>query len=170
MEYLSLRVFGVLHHEYYQLLQHVAIDCLSEVDCGGWSFHCRERGFKVYPTGDDARKATDTQLRTRPVFSTREAPFLSNASQYLMQDYFTLLALHMPALTPAMGRPDKDLLLGALKKNCIDMKSDEIHSWGRKHFLYEYRWLHSDIKNMAYFYVHRLFNELTTTLQLKDGL
>ena len=24
---------------------------------GGWSFHCRERGFKVYPTGDDARNA-----------------------------------------------------------------------------------------------------------------
>ena len=132
---------------------------------GGWSFHCRERGFKVYPTGVDAENATVEQLRTRPVFSTREAPFLSSASQYLKQDYFTLLALHMPALTPSMGRPDKDLLLGALKKNCIDMKSDEIHSWGRKHFLYEYRWLHSDIKNMAYFYTHSVFSHLAEILQ-----
>ena len=162
MEYLSLRVFGVLHHEYYQLLQHVAIDCLSEVDCGGWSFHCRERGFKVYPAGDDARNATDVQLRTRPVFSTREAPFLSNASQYLMQDYFTLLALHMPVLTPAMGRPEGATFSDTTPLSSIDMVPIKDNGWGRDSDVYRNRWLHSDVKNMAYFYVNELFKMLNS--------
>ena len=129
---------------------------------GGWSFHCRERGFKVYPTGDDARNATDVQLRTRPVFSTREAPFLSNASQYSDEDYFTLLALHMPALTPAMGRLGDVTFSNVASLNPTDMITVKNNGWGREHFEYNARWLHSDIKNMAYFYVHELFQTLSS--------
>ena len=138
---------------------------------GGWSFHCRERGFKVYPTGDDARNATDAQLQTRPVFSTREAPFLSNASQYSDEDYFTLLALHMPALTPAMGRPDGQILNPLLPMTNKDMPSfigyegSLFREWGRNHPLYKNRWLHSDVKNMAYFYIHPLFSHMVEILQ-----
>ena len=135
---------------------------------GGWSFHCRERGFKVYPIGDDARNATDAQLRTRPVFSTREAPFLSNASQYSDEDYFTLLALHMPALTPAMGRPDGQSLNSITNNDMpsfIRHEDETSREWGRNYSLYEDRWLHSDIKNMAYFYVHPLFSHMAEILQ-----
>ena len=135
---------------------------------GGWSFHCRERGFKVYPTGDDARNATDAQLQTRPVFSTREAPFLSNASQYSDEDYFTLLALHMPALTPAMGRPDGQTLDSITNNDMpsfIKHEGDTSREWGRNYSLYKNRWLHSDVKNMAYFYIHPLFSHMVEILQ-----
>ena len=132
---------------------------------GGWSFHCRERGFKVYPTGDDARNATDTRLRTRPVFSTRETPFLSNASQYSDEEYFTLLALHMPALTPAMGRPENATFSDVASLNSIDMITVKNNGWGREHFEYKGRWLHSDVKDMAYFYVHELFQTLNSLVK-----
>ena len=45
------------------------------------------------------------------------------------------------------------------------MKSDEIRTWGRRHSLYEDHWLHSNVKNMAYFYTHSLFFHLETILQ-----
>ena len=132
---------------------------------GGWSFHCRERGIKVYPTGDDAQNATDEQLRTRPVFSTREAPFLSNVSQYSNEDYFTLLALHMPALTPAMGKPENATFSNIASFNPTDMITLKSEEWGREHFEYRTRWLHSDIKNMAYFYVYNLFRTLNSLVK-----
>lgn len=130
---------------------------------GGWSFHCRERGFKVYPTGDDARNATDAQLRTRPVFSTREAPFLSNASQYSDEEFFTLLALHMSALTPAMGRPENSSTFIPGSRS-INMAADK-KGWGRGSNVYGSRWLHSDIKNMAYFYIHEFFEDLNSLVK-----
>lgn len=76
-----------------------------------------------------------------------------NASQYSNEDYFTLLALHMPALTPAMGRP-----MGV--EQGYDMVAKRTKHWGRDHFEYKTRWLHSDIKDMGYFYVYQLFQEL----------
>jgi len=32
--------------------------------------------------------------------------------------------------------------------------------WGRNHKDYGKRWLHSDMKDMAYFYTHKLYKEL----------
>ena len=33
-------------------------------------------------------------------------------------------------------------------------------AWGRWHATYEDRWLHNDIRNMAFLYTHRLFAKL----------
>ncbi len=80
-----------------------------------------------------------------------------NTSQYSNKDYFTLLALHMPALTPAMGRPEGSIIIIPNSQNIDMVKSKD--GWGRNHFEYKTRWLHSDIKNMAYFYIKPLFEQ-----------
>ena len=81
-----------------------------------------------------------------------------NASQYSNEDYFALLALHMPALTPAMGRPEGSIIIIPNSQNIDMVKSKD--GWGRDHFEYKTRWLHSDITDMGYFYVYQLFQEL----------
>jgi len=35
-----------------------------------------------------------------------------------------------------------------------------INGWGRSHEVYEYDWQHSDMKDMAYFYVYKLYDEI----------
>ena len=77
----------------------------------------------------------------------------------------------MPALTPAMGRPDGQILNPLLPMTNKDMPSfigyegSLFREWGRNHPLYKNRWLHGDIKNMAYFYVHELFQALNSLVR-----
>ena len=74
----------------------------------------------------------------------------------------------MPALTPAMGRPDGQTLDSITNNDMpsfIKHEGDTSREWGRNYSLYEDRWLHSDIKNMAYFYIHLLFSHMVEILQ-----
>lgn len=70
-----------------------------------------------------------------------------------------------------MGRPDRQILNPLVPitntdmPSCIGAEGALFREWGRNHFLYENRWLHSDIKNMAYFYVHPLFSHMAEILQ-----
>jgi hypothetical protein len=34
------------------------------------------------------------------------------------------------------------------------------NGWGRMHGTYQDRWLHGDIKNMSYFYNHKIFDSI----------
>lgn len=77
----------------------------------------------------------------------------------------------MPALTPAMGRPDItrfNPLIPVVNKDMPSFIGNEeapYREWGRNHSLYENRWLHSDVKNMAYFYVYNLFRTLNSLVK-----
>jgi hypothetical protein len=71
----------------------------------------------------------------------------------------------MPALTPAMGRPDGqtlDFITNNDMPSFIRHEDETSREWGRGSDVYGSRWLHSDIKNMAYFYVHELFQTLSS--------
>lgn len=97
-----------------------------------------------------------------PVFSYGGTPLNNrNASQ---DDIWLALAKYVPAIsspvggTPAFDNPDRfnDLNSSAYRVG-----------WGRSHNVYGQSWLHSDMKDMAYFYVYPLYDELRQKGSLK---
>lgn len=145
-------------------------------DIAGWSFcyiqdpehpfdsYGNSRFIRKYPNGAATSEASDELLRTDPVFSTDGTPLLplsssEDVSKYPQEEYFELLALAIPSLTPAMGRPE------GMTQNTksIDM-SGQKDGWGRESDILGTNWLHSDIKNMAFFYTYKVFNEIKNLL------
>jgi hypothetical protein len=43
---------------------------------------------------------------------------------------------------------------------CKSLISYRPNGWGRMHGTYQDRWLHGDIKNMSYFYNHKIFDSI----------
>ncbi len=76
-----------------------------------------------------------------------------------------LLAVAIPALSPAAGKtvtgvPDRNRNMN------VDFKPTN-GDWGRDGMPYYKRWLHSDMKVMAYLYTHLLFDKLVDEGDLK---
>jgi hypothetical protein len=49
----------------------------------------------------------------------------------------------------------------------VDDNDHKPNGWGRDDDDYHTRWLHSDLRNTAYFYTYELFNELVAQGGLK---
>ena len=113
-------------------------------------------------TMGEANAATPDNLRTNAVF--RHDPstmFVSNITAQVVND---ILAQGVPALSSAAGinaitPPGWDR-----NYNANDHKPN---GWGRSGAPYNDRWLHSDLRNMAYFYTHDLFDQLVSQGGLK---
>lgn len=82
------------------------------------------------------------------------------------KDVFLALAKHVPALSSPVGGnavsfgnriENHDLNFGDIYRN----------GWGRSHPVFEDSWLHSDMKDMAYFYVYKLYEQLVQKGNLK---
>ena len=72
-----------------------------------------------------------------------------------------LLAKGIPALSPAAGKTFLSPLTSSRNFNMNTDFKPEGGTWPRdNNHLYKQRWLHSDLKNLAYFYVHKLFDQL----------
>jgi hypothetical protein len=73
------------------------------------------------------------------------------------------LAKGVPALSPAIGRTMLGTLPNPTQRN-FDMnnvfKPDAGISWPRNSGDYADQWCHSDMKDVAFFYTHKLFKRL----------
>lgn len=82
--------------------------------------------------------------------------FTSNITAQVRSD---IIAQGIPALSCAAG-------LNALTPPGWDRNYDaddhKPNGWGRDSDTYHTRWLHNDLKNMAYLYTYELFNELVS--------
>ena len=112
-------------------------------------------GFSGEYTMAQANAATESQLRTNAVF--RHAPTSMFSSNILEQAVNDILAQGIPALSAAAGvtnftLPYSDRYFDANAAAC------KPNGWGRSGLPYNDRWLHSDIKNMAYYYTYELYN------------
>lgn len=87
--------------------------------------------------------------------------FSSNIAHHVVND---ILAQGVPALSHAAGI--QSLTLPDPDKN-YDADANKPNGWGRSGEPYNDGWLHSDIKNMAYYYTHMLFDELVTQGEMK---
>ncbi len=140
---------------------------LGTTDWSGWGIRENIVGVNtIQPT--NAWLMSDAELKTNTVFHLQPSSMNTNAIPLLVRAAH--LTQGIPSRTPASGA----MAWGndAMKKNMIDLQSvDEktigmarpngwpvrpnglFGNWGN-------RWLHSDIKDMAYFYVYRFFEKV----------
>ena len=101
-------------------------------------------------------------VTNRPVFSCSGTPLTNrNASQ---DDVWLSLAKYVPAISSpiggcaAFGNPDR----------AADLNSSSYRNgWGRTSSVYGASWLHSDMKDMSYYHVYPLYDEIVQKGGLK---
>ncbi|NLG15414.1 MAG: alpha/beta hydrolase [Lentisphaerae bacterium] len=130
---------------------------LACTDWCGWGFAMEwdDDGDLVRKYDAAAANAMPTDvLAVSPVFHLNPPEMMSLPNLLPLEDrqklLNELLAKGIPALSPPCGAGDINGLAG---KNMTDFKSN---GWGRP----KNEWLHSDIKNMAFYYTYLLFDEL----------
>ena len=100
-----------------------------------------------------------------PVFNRGEpAMFSATISE---SDVNRILAYNVPAVSSATGK--RPTIKGKSDAFNLNLNSSRFKSngWGRNHRWYLQRWLHSDMKDMAYLHVYRLFDDFCTKGNLK---
>jgi hypothetical protein len=133
-------------------------------DWAGWGFagHWEGDDWVHNYTMADANIASDDTLRTNAVFWQEPMTmFSSNISAQAAND---IIARGVPALSYAAGV--QNILLPDLNRN-YNANDHKPNGWGRSAAPYNDRWLHSDLRDMAYFYTHDLFEQIVTKGELQ---
>jgi len=82
-----------------------------------------------------------------------------------------ILAKGIPALSPPAGHEPIELIELEYKSELdnLDMNNSKIrgNGWPRLHETWKRRWLHNDIRNMAFLYTYEVFNKIVETGGLK---
>lgn len=120
-------------------------------DWAGW-------GFSGEYTMAEANAATPDNLRTNAVF--RRVPATMFSSNITAQVVNEIIAQGVPALSYAAG--GNSINIPGFYNYNMDVNANKPNGWGRGGGNYDTRWLHSDLKNMAYLYTYKLFNELVS--------
>ena len=100
-------------------------------------------------TSTEANQLPVLTLQTDPVFHLHPAEMDSATISH--DSINELLAKGIPALSPPCGAGSVNGIAGD-----YDMTTKKMNGWGRD----GNQWLHSDVKNMAYYYVYKLFDDL----------
>lgn len=137
---------------------------------GGWGFHWWLDYDHNAPIDDNslelvrysAIRAADMVasgvITNRPVFNRGYVPMLS-ANATLDQQWMTL-AKYVPAVSsPIGGRSVATVLMTEFDMN-DQMMIRRSNGWGRLPEHNQMPWLHSDMKDMAYYYVFDLYDDL----------
>ena len=108
-----------------------------------------------------AAMVADGSVTNTPVFNRGFSPmFDRNAS---LDDQWLALAKYVPAVSSAVGGME---VLGDNEDH--DLNSSEYRNgWGRQAVRNQTPWLHSDMKDMAFFYVYKLYEQLIQKGHLK---
>ncbi|HQM51467.1 MAG TPA: hypothetical protein PLJ71_22540, partial [Candidatus Hydrogenedentes bacterium] len=139
-------------------------------DCAGWGF----LGYKADLTWwrtycqDAANALTSDQLRTTPVFHPNPAEMFHYSIS--LADRFRILAYGIPALSQAAGLAQVGSNEEPVMAEEVDMNALNLHPngwWRTGDGDLDNRWLHSDLKQVAYYYVYPLFVNLVETGGLK---
>ena len=145
---------------------------------GGWGFHEWVGGFNPdnyvptnahYTVEQATAMVADGSVTNNPVFNRGFAPmFDRNASQ---DDQWLALAKYVPALSsPVGGRAVQiEEIDFNINMNLTDEESGipRPNGWGRPVVDDKTDWHHSDMKDMAYFYVYKLYEQLIQKGNLK---
>ena len=126
-------------------------------DIGGGT-HVEERPYRYSP--DDAvRMLTDGTIRDNPVFNRDFLPMLDGGAS--QDNQWLALAKYVPAVSSPVG--GRAVNFGNTIEN-HDLNDDDYRDgWGRG----SSDWQHSDMKDMAYFYVYKLYEQLVEKGNLK---
>ena len=126
---------------------------------GGWGFHTwRIAGFDYrYTAAEAAEMVADGSVTNSPVFNRGYGPMLS--PDVAEDEVMYALAKYVPAVSsPVGGSP---IMGRRVENHNLNEAFDYRNGWGRVEND-AMTWKHSDMKDMAYFYVWPLFEELVT--------
>ena len=150
-------------------------NCVAGTAYGGWGFHEWVQGqthdgaltFAHYSSAAAGAMVADGSVTNNPVFNRGFEPmFDRNAA---LDDQRLALAKYVPAVSGAVG----GRTVGMVENN-VDMNKDSAdggvprpNRWGRPAVKNQTPWLHSDMKDMAFFYVYKLYEQLVQKGNLK---
>jgi hypothetical protein len=150
---------------------------LGSSNYGGWSF--ASPYVVVTSTGTIsylnnamplaiANQLTPTQLRTQPFFGLGQASPLSEpgGSEWAEIHRDQLLAEAIPSITlPSGGPGGKDMDIKLFDKNVFDMQDTFTSGWPQVRIdKGDTRWKHSDLRNVAYLYVYKIFKKMANSM------
>ena len=148
----------------------------------GWGFHCwttninNETVWVRYSAAGANAMVADGSIVSNAVFNRGvSAMFNPTISDY---DKADILAFHIPAISSPAGKvPIRTTQCGQMAKdfNLNDLPY-RANGWGREcvdvenekgQVITTYNWLHSDVKNMAYYYVFPAFTNILEKGEMK---
>ncbi len=144
------------------------IDPVAGTLAGGWGFYCWTETFagaqslEYYSAAAAGQMMDNGSITNRPVFSCLDTQMDNrNATR---DDVWRALAKYVPAVSSPVGGAGVD----AVGVENHDLNgSGYRNEWGRDDDVYQAQWLHSDMKDMAFFHVYPLYEELTVKGDLK---
>lgn len=126
---------------------------LGGTDWSGWSIRKHLLVFADI-TPEEANGMTDADFKTNTVFRLEPANMNSSALTRLQADAH--LAQGIPALAPATGRSDLSLIMSDGRNVDMNAYADG-QPWPSRSGHYASRWLHSDMKDVAFLFNHALY-------------
>ncbi len=144
---------------------------MGTTDWAGWGFATR---IVTYPgstqvhtvnkfTPAQAAALTDGEMRTNTVFRLFPEGMANPDNPRLVIDFH--LAKGIPALSPPAGATS--LVSKGILSFDMNAPAFRPNGWPRESGGLRNRWLHSDIKNVAYFYTHKVFEKIVEIGGLK---
>ena len=137
---------------------------MGTTEWSGWGFKENALGIRVW-SAEDANAVMDSSVFvTNTVFNPYPISITNAVATRLETDFH--LAQGIPALSPPTGRTKfRDELMPS-----FDMGSYRSENWptGNRDPELQFRWLHSDVKNMAFFFTHTLFEKIVEVGGLKN--
>ncbi len=134
---------------------------------GGWGFHSwpvdlpnGETEWRTFTVQEAQEMVTNGSIVTNAVFERSVAAMFSPTIP--LADRNKILAYNVPAVSESTGSvPTFESQSKFVNLNSSAYKN----GWGRSGNPYNDQWLHSDMKDMAYYYVFRLYDELVQKIQ-----
>ena len=156
---------------------HKGLEPVAGSLAGGWGFDTWTQHTGPNPTDVQIvyysaaaanAMVADGSITNNPVFKTAGTQL---GNRDATQDgIYRALAEHVPAVSSPVGGNS----VGAAVAENVDMDNDSndgvlrLNGWGRPiTHKYQLQWQHSDIKDMAFYYVYPLYNQLITKGSLK---
>lgn len=141
----------------------VSLFAFMASDKMGWGFEEPQKA------NEDAEKMSEEDFRKAPIFCRNPQTIFGDDPQSILTQRDVLLSSAIPAMSEATGRR---ALQGIRERNQLDCQQryiDEANtrSWIEREEPLKNRWLHSDMKNVAYPFVKGLFDEIVKQGGLK---
>ena len=125
----------------------------------GWGY---EGGIENRPTPENVQTLADVAFRTRPVFLRNPALILGDDASAIRARRDHLLAYAIPERSKPTGKTKLPALLNDRQTNCqtkyVHPRSNSI--WARTEQPFVNRWLHSDIKDVAFPFTRPLYRTI----------
>ena len=119
--------------------------------------------WRPYTPAEANAMIADGSIVTNAVFERSASAMFSPTNT--PAETYEVIAYNIPAVSYAAGSV---AMSGAMIDSNVDLNSDPSYraqGWGRNSISYGQDWLHSDMKDMAYFHVFPLYREITGKIQ-----